>query len=122
MEKKNYLKFIGNNIRLARLNMGLTQETLAEKCDVSTNYISSLERGISSGSIPLIINICDILNITPNFLFNHSINMKKKLNDNIDMMDSEILLYYLKLDDKNKDFINKAIIHLYDIQKNNYKK
>ena len=122
MEKKDYLKFIGNNIRLARLKMGLTQETLAEKCDVSTNYISSLERGISSGSIPLIINICNILNITPNFLFNHSINMKKKLNDNIDMMDSEILLYYLKLDDKNKDFINKAITHLYDIQKNNYKK
>ncbi len=116
MNKNKDLKYIGNNIQLARLKMGLTQENLAEKCDVSTNYISSLERGITSGSIPLIINICNILNITPNFLFNRVIDIEK-LNDNIDIIDPEILLYYSKLKSENKTFINQSTIHLYGMQK-----
>lgn len=39
----NETKVIGNHIRIARLNKNLTQEQLAEKCDVSTKYISALE-------------------------------------------------------------------------------
>lgn len=116
MNKNKDLKYIGNNIQLARLKKGLTQESLAEKCNVSTNYISSLERGITSGSIPLIINICNILDVTPNFLFNRVIDTEK-LNDNIDIIDSEILLYYSKLKNENKTFINQSIIHLYGMQK-----
>lgn len=36
-------KTIGNHIKIARLNKGLSQEQLAEKCDVSSKYISALE-------------------------------------------------------------------------------
>lgn len=36
-------KTIGKHIKVARLNKGLSQEQLAEKCDVSTKYISALE-------------------------------------------------------------------------------
>ena len=36
-------KTIGNHIKIARLNKGLSQEQLAEKCNVSTKYISALE-------------------------------------------------------------------------------
>ena len=39
----NEAKIVGNHIRIARLNKGLTQEELAEACDVSTKYISALE-------------------------------------------------------------------------------
>lgn len=116
MNKDDELKFIGNNIQLARLKMGLTQETLAEKCNVSTNYISSLERGITSGSIPLIIDICNVLNVTPNFIFKHSID-SENLKDNIDIIDPELLIYYSKLKDENKTFVNQTIIHLYGMQK-----
>ena len=37
MKNTNSLKNIGNNIQIARLKIGLTQEALAEKCNVSTN-------------------------------------------------------------------------------------
>ena len=40
---KNEAKIVGNHIKIARLNKGLTQEELAEACDVSTKYISALE-------------------------------------------------------------------------------
>lgn len=36
-------KTIGKHIKVARLNKRLSQEQLAEKCDVSTKYISALE-------------------------------------------------------------------------------
>ena len=37
------LKDFGTNIKVARLNKKMTQESLAEKCDVSVKYISNLE-------------------------------------------------------------------------------
>ena len=63
MKNEASLKEIGNNIQIARLKKKLTQEALAEKCNVSAKYISAMERGISSGSISLIIDICNILTI-----------------------------------------------------------
>ena len=135
MNKNKDLKYIGNNIQLARLKMGLTQENLAEKCDVSTNYISSLERGITSGSIPLIINICNILNITPNFLFNRVIDIEK-LNDKdikikitssikrLHHQDYDGKRVYITLTDKNHYSISSKLdigVHKYfDIKQNEY--
>ena len=46
---------VGKRIQSARLSKGLTQEQLAEKCNVSTNHISSIETGNSSFSFPLLI-------------------------------------------------------------------
>ena len=40
MNTKDSLIEIGNNIQIARLKKNLTQEALAEKCDVSDKYIS----------------------------------------------------------------------------------
>ena len=51
MKKSQILEEIGHNIQLARMNKGLTQEQLAEKCNVSTQYIGTIERGKASGSI-----------------------------------------------------------------------
>lgn len=116
MNKNDELKSIGNNIQLARLKMRLTQEALAEKCNVSTNYISSLERGITSGSIPLILDICNILHVTPNYIFKNSINFEKS-KDSIEVIDTEILIYYSKLKEQNKLFVNQTIKHLYGMQK-----
>lgn len=37
---------LGNTIRSLRIEKGLTQEQLAEKCESSAVYISEIERGI----------------------------------------------------------------------------
>lgn len=114
MKSKNVLECIGNNIRNARLKKGLTQDILSEKCNVSTKYISAIERGTSAGSIPLIIDICNILDVTPNYIFDNVINNN---NNNISVLPDEITTIYLKLKDENKEFVNSTITHLYDMQK-----
>ncbi len=115
MKENQYLKDIGANIKIARLKKGLTQEDLAEKCNVSSKYISALERGITSGSIPLIINICNTLDVTPNYIFEKSVNIKDN-QDIVDIIDNEVLINYAKLKDENKKFINMSIEHLYNMQ------
>lgn len=115
MEKENSLKIIGHNIQLARLKKGYTQEVLSEKCNVSQKYLSALETGRSQGSIPLIIKICNELDITPNYIFNQSLNMDK-LNNNIETIELEVLLTYQKLKIENKEFVKKTINHLYNMQ------
>lgn len=112
--QNNKLKSIGSNIQLARLNKGLTQEKLAENCNVSTKYISAIETGKSAGSISLIIDICNVLNVTPNYIFNNTINNS---NDSFDVFSHEITSTYLKLKEENKIFVNKTIEHLYSMQK-----
>ncbi len=116
MKKQVALKGIGENIQKARLKKNLTQEQLAEKCNVSSEYISTLERGISAGSISLIVDICNVLDITPNYVFNKCINNCDS-NYNIDILDTETSVTYLKLKDDNKNFVKNTIKHLYSMQK-----
>lgn len=116
MEKNKNLQFIGNNIKLARLKKGYTQSSLAKKCNVSTKYISALERGISSGSISLIIDICNILEITPNYIFEKALNVPP-LHNSLEILDIQTLIYYEKLKTENKNFVNDIIKHLYNMQK-----
>lgn len=40
-----------------------------------------------------------------------------KLNDNINILDSQTLIYYEKLKTENKEFIIDTIKHLYNMQK-----
>lgn len=113
MKNDKSLKNIGNNIQIARLKKGFTQEALSEKCNVSTKYISAIERGISSGSISLIIDICNALEVTPNYIFSNTINNS---NNTIDVLSTETSSVYLKLKSENKQFVDTTIKHLYSMQ------
>ena len=69
VEKSNILQVIGSNIKRARLLRNLTQEALSERLDTSTNFISLVERGASGVSITNLVDICNILEVNPTFLF-----------------------------------------------------
>ena len=114
MKPDSCLKIIGNNIKMARLQKHMTQETLAEKCNISSKHISAIERGITAGSTLLIMNICNILEVTPNYIFNGTITDSK---DSISVLPDNISTAYLKLKDDSKKFINDIVLHLYSIQK-----
>jgi len=45
MDKKELLKIFGKNVKIERIKKDLTQEQLAEKMDVSQNYIACIETG-----------------------------------------------------------------------------
>ena len=42
---------IGEKLRLLRLQRGLTQEELADRCELSKGFISQVERNLASPSI-----------------------------------------------------------------------
>lgn len=62
MNRKN----IGQNLRTLRRQCGITQAELAEKIGVSTDHVSHAEIGFGSISLPLLIEICKLLDVTPN--------------------------------------------------------
>ncbi len=73
-ENKEILITIGQNLKNARISKGYTQEQMAEQLNVSSKFISMIERGCSGLSITNLTNICKILDIEPNSLFNGVLN------------------------------------------------
>jgi transcriptional regulator with XRE-family HTH domain len=59
----NRLQGLGLAIRDSRRQLDLTQEQLAEKCGVHLNFVSRVERGLSSPSLKLLFLLSDGLNI-----------------------------------------------------------
>lgn len=60
---------IGAKIRAYRLQRGLTQEELALRCELTKGYISQLENDVSSPSIATLIDILNVLGVTPQQFF-----------------------------------------------------
>lgn len=102
IDNDNVLKIIGNNIKIARHKNGYTQERLAEELNTSDKFVSMIERGASGLSITNIVNLCKILNIEPNTLFNGIIDYN---NDT----DKYIMNSLSTLTPADKDFIISVI-------------
>ena len=64
----DYKLQIGTRIKAARLLKGLTQDSLAEKLDVSTSCISRYETGVAVASIATLIRIAQILDVGIEYL------------------------------------------------------
>ena len=52
---------LGDKIKQLRLQTSLTQEELADRCELTKGYISQLENNLTSPSIATLIDILDIL-------------------------------------------------------------
>ena len=63
-EKKEINIQIGERVRIAREHAKLTQEILAEKIEVSPQYISDLERGVVGIALPTLKNLCLSLGVS----------------------------------------------------------
>lgn len=60
----------------------------------------------------LLMKLCNILEVSPNYLFETLFDEKKSA-----PLDNEILVQYLKLSDTNKKFIDSIITHIYNIER-----
>lgn len=73
-------KRIGKRMKQARERLGLTQEELAEKTGLTTNYISTLERGASFPRCEKLIILLNGLETSADAIFcdvvEHSMNYK----------------------------------------------
>ena len=57
-------KEIGEIIQNQRRQKGITQDELAEKIDISTNYLSKVERGLSILNTESFLKMADVLDFT----------------------------------------------------------
>ncbi|MCM6832306.1 helix-turn-helix transcriptional regulator [Latilactobacillus curvatus] len=60
---------VDNRIKIARIQVSLTQQQLAEKVDVTRQTISLIEKGKYNPSLKLCLNICHAVNKTLDELF-----------------------------------------------------
>lgn len=63
------IKNLGPRLRHRRKSLHFTQEQLAEALNISTNQISRVERGYAAPSLKLLVQWCDILDISMDALF-----------------------------------------------------
>jgi transcriptional regulator with XRE-family HTH domain len=54
---------LGKAIRKTRLERGLTQETLADQCELDRTYISGIERGERNPSLTNILKVAAALDV-----------------------------------------------------------
>ena len=107
-------KSIGSKIKLARTRTNYTQEKLAEKLQLSTRYISQLERGVAFGSATTIVNLCKALNISSDFLFDDLIGADYACFN--DFVNDKFLESYMKLNDYNKMIVEVLTNQLVKLQ------
>ncbi len=67
---------IGEKIRRLRMQHNLTQEELADRCELSKGFISQLERELTSPSIATLVDILDALGTNLSDFFNDEIPEK----------------------------------------------
>lgn len=113
--KENY-KYIGENVRKARLAKGLTIEQLAELVGISDSFLGVAERGSSGFSIETIVAIAKVLDVsTDNLLLENNIEYAPPqsldtllvLLKNCSENDIDFLIEYIKLCKAKGIFIPK---------------
>ena len=74
---------MGDRIRESRKKLHLTQEQLAEKLDITLAYISEIERGLKMPSMPLFINMVEVLDVSADYLLRDTVSTRNLYGDNV---------------------------------------
>lgn len=106
IKNNDILKSIGNRIQQARKDKGYTQEYVAEKIEKSIDTYRGIENGRSVGSLESLLNICNILEITLDYIF---IDLLDKKNE---ILDNKLYNDFQNLDLKQKGLINTMIEYM----------
>lgn len=100
------LKTIGIKIKQTRLFKKYTQDYVAEHIDISTDLLRNIENGRNIGSLPTLLNLCNILEISPNYLFSELLTFKEHT------LDTELSSYICSLTPESKKLLKQIIIHI----------
>jgi transcriptional regulator with XRE-family HTH domain len=98
-------KKLGQRIKEERLNLGLTQEKLAEDIDISISYMGQIERGERSLTLNTLISLVNRLGITIDYLLqdytktsnDNFINQLKQITNGRDSKQKQMALDVLKV-------------------------
>lgn len=59
---------LGKRINTVRKDRGLTSDKLSELCNINATYLRQIEGGTKMPSLPVFIDICKSLRISPDYL------------------------------------------------------
>ncbi len=62
-------KVLAGNVKVLRLDCGLSQEELAFRAELDRTYISQIERGIGNPSVLVLVKIAKVLGVEIQELF-----------------------------------------------------
>lgn len=73
----DYFNILGANVRTLRIKRKLTQEQLADLCDLHRTYVGAIERGDRNVSLKNIVIIAQALNVEPSELLLYKKELKE---------------------------------------------
>ena len=73
---------MGDRIRETRKKQVLTQEQLAERLDVSVEFVGQIERGLKLPSMNVFIKLIEVLNVSADYLLRDSVSTGQLFGDN----------------------------------------
>lgn len=73
----DYFSILGANVRTLRIRRKLTQEQLADLCDLHRTYIGAIERGDRNVSLKNIVIIAQTLGVEPAELLSYNNELKE---------------------------------------------
>ena len=103
---EDVLKIIGKKFKKARLSKKFTQEYVAENIDISIDLLRNIENGRNIGSIPTLLNLCNFLKLSPNYIFSELLTFEEPT------LDTTLTSYFKSLSEENKDILKNIIIHI----------
>lgn len=93
-------KEMGMRIKKRRKELHLSQSTLAESLGISNNHLSSIENGKEKASLDVFVLICNILQVTPDYLLLgslHSKNVPQNIYDMLRMCSQDDIIFAQKI-------------------------
>ncbi len=114
---------IGKKIRTLRLQKNIPQNDLAQILGVSKSTMSNYERNYSTPDPELLVKIADYFNVSIDYLFDYELQISdltressdynRKNSSGLSKDEWNVLSYYSRLSDENKDLIKGQMIQLY---------
>lgn len=101
----NYKEQFGERIRLRRIQLGMTQEELAERMGYKTkSSINKIEKGVSDVPQSTVVKFADVMNTTPSYLMGWDTI--------IDTEYGELLIEMKKLSPHDLQFVKDMVTRL----------
>lgn len=101
---------IGNRIKVRREELHLKQCYVAKQLNISSNHMSAIENGREHPSLDILILLCDILKVTPDYLLLgclHADNMPLNIIESLKLCQEDDIILIQKfielLITRNKD-------------------
>lgn len=115
---------IGKKIRTLRLQKNIPQNGLAQILGVSKSTMSNYERNHSTPDPDLLVKLADYFHVSIDYLFDydefHNSELAKEASNYnrpntaaLSKDEGNVLSYYSRLSDENKDLIKGQMIQLY---------